>query len=197
MFESQYRIQDGMAYNSYIVKGEKTAVLDTVDAAVGDAWKDNLLSALDGAMPDYLVVHHMEPDHSALISWGVDRWPSVKIVASERCFKIMAQFFDDYDFSDCAVSVKEGGSIDLGGVSLRFLMAPMVHWPEVMVSYCPEGGILFSAALWFRIAGMSRTLWDSIRNGAHMLLKMTEFLSPMLPYMAAQLRWRRFWPAGS
>lgn len=156
LFESQYQLHEGMAYNSYVVKGDRIAIMDTVDALVGDTWKDNLLNALDGAAPDYLVVHHMEPDHSALISWVVERWPDLRIVASEKCFRIMSQFFDDYDFSDCAHIVKEGDVLDLGGVSLKFFMAPMVHWPEVMVSYCPEEGILFSADAFGKFGGLGR-----------------------------------------
>ena len=145
LFESQYAVPEGMAYNSYVVFGGKTAVLDTVDARAGDQWKNNLEEALEGRKPDYLVVHHLEPDHSALIAWAAERWPEMKIVASSRAIAMLPQFFDGQSFDGRTIAVKDGDTLDLGGATLQFFLAPMVHWPEVAVSYLKEDGILFSA----------------------------------------------------
>ena len=145
LFESQYAVPEGMAYNSYMVIGEKIAVMDTIDARKGEEWKKNLEEALGGRTPDYLVIQHLEPDHSALIGWAADRYPGMTLIATAKAVSMLPQFFDGMSFEGRTLAVKEGDSLDLGGCSLKFMLAPMVHWPEVMVSYLPEDGILFSA----------------------------------------------------
>ena len=145
LFESQYAVPDGMSYNSYLLDGGKIAILDTVDARKGGEWKQNLEEALAGRTPDYLVVHHMEPDHSALIREVLETWPELKLAASAKAIQMLGQFFDGYDFTDRTISLKEGDVLDLGSRSLRFLAAPMVHWPEVMVSYEAASKTLFAA----------------------------------------------------
>ena len=145
LFESQYAVPEGMSYNSYLIKSDKIAVMDTVDARKGEEWKRNLEEALEGRSPDYLVVHHLEPDHSALIAWAADRYPEMVIVASARAIAMLPQFFEGRSFEGRTLAVKDGDSICLGGLSLQFFLAPMVHWPEVLVSYCPQAGALFSA----------------------------------------------------
>ena len=153
LFESQYPLEEGMSYNSYLVEGEKIAVMDTVDAAVASQWQDNLLEALAGRTPDYLVVHHMEPDHSGLIEWMVRKWPDVQIVASAKAISFLGQFFEGFQCRSLAV--KEGDTIDLGGRSLRFFMAPMVHWPEVMVSLDSASSAIFSADAFGKFGALS------------------------------------------
>ena len=145
LFESQYAVPDGMSYNSYLLDGGKIAILDTVDARKGGEWKQNLEEALAGRTPDYLVVHHMEPDHSALIREVLETWPEVKLAASAKAIQMLGQFFDGYDFTDRTIALKEGDVLDLCSRSLRFLAAPMVHWPEVMVSYEAASKTLFAA----------------------------------------------------
>ena len=142
LFEGQYILPEGMAYNSYLIEGEKIAILDTADACVAEQWKANLLEALGGRTPSYLVVHHMEPDHSALIAWVQEQFPSIEIVASAKAIQFLGQFFEG---SFRTLAVKEGDVLDLGGFSLKFLAAPMVHWPEVLVSFESTTGCLFSA----------------------------------------------------
>ena len=145
LFESQYAVPDGMSYNSYLLDGGKIAILDTVDARKGGEWKQNLEEALAGRTPDYLVVHHMEPDHSALIREVLETWPELKLAASAKAIQMLGQFFDGYDFTDRTIALKEGDVLDLCSRSLRFLAAPMVHWPEVMVSYEAASKTLFAA----------------------------------------------------
>ena len=145
LFESQYAVPEGMAYNSYVLKAGKTAVLDTVDGRCAEAWKKNLLEALGGAAPDYLVMHHLEPDHSALAGWMLSQFPELKIALGARAAQMLGQFMDEAPSPERLLIVKEGDTLDLEGLSLTFMAAPMVHWPEVMVSFCPEEGILFSA----------------------------------------------------
>ena len=145
LFEGQYDVREnGMAYNSYVVVGEKVAVADTVDARFVGEWLGNVETALDGRTPDYLVVHHMEPDHSAGIVAFMDRYPDAQIVASKMAFKMMAAYFGT-DFSDRQIVCKEGFELDLGGRTLRFIGAANVHWPEVMFSYDSQDKVLFSA----------------------------------------------------
>lgn len=146
LFEGQYDVREnGMSYNSYVVFGsEKVAVTDSVDARFVDEWLGNLEAALAGRTPDYLVVHHMEPDHSAGIAAFAERYPEAQIVASAMAFKMMAAYFGT-DFADRRVIVKEGSTLELGDRSLAFVGAPNVHWPEVMFSYVPEDKVLFSA----------------------------------------------------
>ena len=144
LFEGQYDVREnGMAYNSYVVIGERVAVTDTVDARFVDEWLGNVETALDGRTPDYLVVHHMEPDHSAGIVAFMDRYPDAQIVASKMAFKMMAAYFGT-DFSDRQIVCKEGFELDLGGRALRFIGAANVHWPEVMFSYDSQDKVLFS-----------------------------------------------------
>ena len=143
LFESQYTVPEGMAYNSYLVLDEKVAILDTADRRKGESWLQNLQDALQGRTPDYLVVHHMEPDHSALIGQVASQYPAIQIVASAKAIQLLGQFQPGCSFNTLAV--KEGDTLALGQHSLQFFAAPMVHWPEVMVSFDAASGILFSA----------------------------------------------------
>ena len=156
LFESQYPIPDGMAYNSYIIKDSKTAVLDTSDKATAEDWKDNLLTALKGAKPDYLVVHHLEPDHSALVAWVLEEFPGLTLVASAKAIAMLPQFFEGIQPEGRTMAVKEGDVLDLGRHSLQFFGAPMVHWPEVMVSYEAATGTLFSADAFGKFGALSK-----------------------------------------
>jgi flavorubredoxin len=144
LFEGHYIVENGMAYNSYVIEDEKIAVLDTVDAHFAEEWLNNLKEALDGRTPDYLVIHHMEPDHSAVIDRFSQLYPDTTIVSSAKAFVMMKQFFGS-DFADRRMVVKEGDTLSLGQHSLSFVAAPMVHWPEVMVSYDAYSKTLFSA----------------------------------------------------
>ena len=157
LFESQYPVPEGMAYNSYLVKGEKIAVLDTADARKAGEWLANLKEALGGAQPDYLVIHHLEPDHSAVIAKVMTLYPGVTVAASAKAIQLMAQFFPETDFAGRTLALKEGDELDLGGRSLKFLAAPMVHWPEVMVSYDSASGTLFSADAFGKFGALSKT----------------------------------------
>ena len=144
LFEGQYIVPNGMAYNSYVIMDEKIAVMDSVEAGFAKEWMDNLQKVLGDRTPDYLIVHHMEPDHSANIVNFVNRYPDAKIVASARAFSIMNQFFG-IDFAEKQMVVGEGETLSLGKHQLTFLMAPMVHWPEVMMTYDSTDKVLFSA----------------------------------------------------
>lgn len=144
LFEGQYAVPNGMAYNSYVILDEKVAVMDTVDARFGEAWMKNLSAVLGGRTPDYLVVHHMEPDHSANIAMFAERFPNTVLVATAKAFTMMGQFFGT-DYADRRIVVGEGDTLSLGKHTLTFMTAPMVHWPEVMVSYESAEKVLFSA----------------------------------------------------
>lgn len=144
LFEGQYKVPNGMAYNSYVIMDEKIAVMDTVDAGFTDEWLQNLKEALNGRKPDYLIVQHMEPDHSANIVNFLSEYPEAKVVSNEKAFAMMNNFFD-YDFEDRKIVVQNGGSLSLGKHELTFVFAPMVHWPEVMVTYDSADKVLFSA----------------------------------------------------
>lgn len=144
LFEGQYVVPNGMAYNSYVVKGEKIAVMDTVDVKFGDEWVEKLEIALDGAKPDYIVVQHMEPDHSANLVRFAEKYPEAKIVASSKAFPMMKCLFGT-DFEDRKIVVGDGDRLELGGKTLVFAAAPMVHWPEVIVSYETATKTLFTA----------------------------------------------------
>lgn len=144
LFEGQYVVPNGMAYNSYVILDEKIAVMDTVDIRFTHEWLDNLSEALDGRVPDYLIVQHMEPDHAANIQNFMNVYPDTTIVANTKCFGIMDQFFD-LDASVKRLTVKEGDTLALGKHTLTFVFAPMVHWPEVMVTYDTTDKVLFSA----------------------------------------------------
>jgi flavorubredoxin len=145
LFESQYIVPNGISYNSYLIKDEKIAIMDTVDIRKSDLWWENLNAALDGRTPDYLVVHHLEPDHAGSIGQVIEKYPNIKLVASDKAVKMLPQFFENVDFTDNIISIKEGDSLSLGEHTLTFYMAPMVHWPEVMVSYDCKDKVLFSA----------------------------------------------------
>ena len=144
LFEGQYDVPNGMAYNSYVVLDEKVAVFDTVDAHFKDEWLANLEEAFEGRTPDYLIVQHMEPDHAANIANFAEKYPEAKIVGNAKTFPMMKQFFGT-DFADRQVIVKEGETLSTGKHNLTFVMAPMVHWPEVMMPYDTTDKIFFSA----------------------------------------------------
>ena len=145
LFESQYVVPEGMSYNSYVILDEKIAVMDTVDARKGEEWKANLTAVLDGRQPDYLVVHHMEPDHASLIAEAVNTYPGMKVVLSAAAAKMLPNFFEGTDFEGRVLPVKEGDSLSLGTHILQFIAAPMVHWPEVIMSYEQTEKVLFAA----------------------------------------------------
>ena len=144
LFEGMYAVPRGMAYNSYVILDEKIAVMDTVEAHFGEKWLANLDNALGGRKPDYLVVQHMEPDHSANIAVFAEKFPEAKIVASAKAFVMMGQFFGN-DFKDRQVVVGEGDKLSLGAHELCFITAPMVHWPEVIMTYDSAEKALFTA----------------------------------------------------
>ncbi|MEE1283100.1 MAG: FprA family A-type flavoprotein [Acutalibacteraceae bacterium] len=144
LFEGQYIVPNGVSYNSYLIIDEKIAVMDTVDSRAIEEWLQKLDTELDGKQPDYLVVSHMEPDHGAGVRVFAEKYPSAKIVGNAKTFTMMSQFFD-MDISDRKLIVKEGDKLELGKHSLTFIMAPMVHWPEVMVCYESTDKVLFSA----------------------------------------------------
>ena len=144
LFESQYPVPDGVSYNSYVILDDKIAVMDTVDERKTDEWFSNLTEVLEDRQPDYLVISHLEPDHSSNIERLAVRYPDMKLVGNAKTFQILPQFFD-MDFSERSIVVKEGEELSLGTHKLVFYMAPMVHWPEVMVTYEATEKILFSA----------------------------------------------------
>lgn len=144
LFEGQYTVPNGMAYNSYVITDEKIAVMDTVDAEFTDEWLSNLRCVLNGREPDYLIVQHMEPDHSANVLNFMNLYKSTEIVATEKAFAMMKNFFGT-DFGERKISVGEGDTLKLGSHTLTFVTAPMVHWPEVMVTYDSTDKVLFSA----------------------------------------------------
>lgn len=144
LFECRYSIPDGVTYNSYVISDEKIAVLDTMDARRSQAWEQDISAILDGSEPDYLVVHHMEPDHAACIGEFSSKHPKMKIIGNERTFKMIEQFFGK-GFEDRRLIVEDGYVLELGKHSLKFITTPMVHWPEVMMSYEASEKILFTA----------------------------------------------------
>ena len=145
LFESQYIVPNGISYNSYLITDEKMAIMDTVDLRKSDDWWANLEEALEGRTPDYLIVQHMEPDHAGNIAKALEKYPEMKVVASAKAIQMMPQFFEDTDFNGRTIAVKEGDTLSLGEHTLQFFMAPMVHWPEVMVTYDQQDKVLFSA----------------------------------------------------
>ena len=165
LFESQYEVPEGMAYNSYLIQDEKVAIMDTVDARCAQAWKENLVEALGDRTPDYLVVHHLEPDHTGLIDWVTRQYPALQVVASTRALQMMGQFFDGLDLTGRSLAVKEGDTLSLGGRSLVFYGAPMVHWPEVMVSWLDADRILFSADAFGKFGALSKCGYFSEEDG--------------------------------
>ncbi len=153
LFESQYIVPDGVSYNSYVIMDEKIAVMDTVDSRKTDEWFENLAAELGGRTPDYLVVLHMEPDHASNVGKALEKYPDMKIVGNAATFRMFVQFFDN-DISDRMVTVKEGDELDLGSHKLKFVMAPMVHWPEVMVAYDMTEKVLFAADAFGRFGAL-------------------------------------------
>ena len=145
LFESQYVVPNGMSYNSYVILDEKIAIMDTCDARKGEEWKANLKEALGGRRPDYLVSHHMEPDHAALIADMLSEYPELKVVASAKAMQMLPNFFEGIETEGRSIVVEEGSTLPLGEHTLTFYAAPMVHWPEVMVSYDDVDKVLFSA----------------------------------------------------
>ena len=145
LFESQYVVPEGMSNNSYLIDDEKIAVMDTADRRKAEEWKANLKAALGNRQPDYLVAHHMEPDHSALIAWMLETYPELQLVCSAQAAKMLSNFFDGFNFEGRVMTVKEGDTLSLGKHELKFITAAMVHWPEVIMSYDSLDKVLFSA----------------------------------------------------
>ena len=160
-FESQYMIPDGMSFNSYLIKDKSIAVLDSCDKSTSAQWRSNLLEALEGEKPDYFVLHHLEPDHSSELPWILEQFPSLKLVASARAIAMIPQFFPGIKLEGRTLAVKEGDRLDLGSHSLQFYLAPMVHWPEVIVSYESAEKVLFSADAFGKFGGLERCGFDS------------------------------------
>jgi flavorubredoxin len=157
LFESQYDVPEGMSYNSFLILDEKIAVMDTTERQTAEKWKDNLRETLNGKKPDYLIVHHMEPDHAALIADMLQDYPGLTIVASAAAIKMIPQFFDGISLENRTLPVKEGDTLSLGQHTLQFIMAPMVHWPEVMVTYDSKDKVLFSADGFGKFGALSKT----------------------------------------
>ena len=154
LFEGHYIVPDGMAYNSYVIKDEKTAVMDSVDSHFADEWIGKVKEA--AGSPDYLVVQHMEPDHSGSIKAFMEAFPEAKIVSSQKAFTMIANFFEGEDYADRRVVVKEGDTLELGSHTLSFITAPMVHWPEVIMTYDAKEKVLFSADAFGRFGGLDK-----------------------------------------
>ena len=160
LFEGQYHVPNGMSYNSYVILDEKIAVMDTVDAHFGEEWMDNVKTVLAGRTPDYLIVQHMEPDHSANISRFMEAYPQAVVVATAKAFVMMKQFFGT-DYADRRIQATEKEPLSLGSHTLHFVMAPMVHWPEVMVTYESSEKVLFSADGFGKFGALDREEpWD-------------------------------------
>lgn len=145
LFESQYIVPEGMSYNSYLIDDEKIAIMDTADRRKADEWKKNLTKALAGRKPHYLVAHHMEPDHASLIAEVLGTYPELQLVCSAQALKMLPNFFDGFPFEGRVLTVKEGDTLSLGSHMLHFIAAPMVHWPEVLMSYEDREKVLFAA----------------------------------------------------
>ena len=145
LFEGQYTIPNGISYNSYVIKDEKIAVMDTADKRVTNEWFGNLQAVLENKNPDYLIVLHMEPDHAANIAKFLQAYPNARVVSGTKSFVLMAQFFEDLDIANRKIEVKDGDELNLGNHKLHFMAAPMVHWPEVMFAYDNKDKVLFSA----------------------------------------------------
>ena len=145
LFESQYIVPEGMSYNSYLIEDEKIAIMDTADRRKGDEWKANLTAALAGRKPAYLVAHHMEPDHASLIAEVLEAYPELQLVCSAQALKMLPNFWHGFPFDGRVITVKEGDTLSLGNHTLHFIAAPMVHWPEVIMSYEDKEKVLFAA----------------------------------------------------
>ncbi len=155
LFESQYPVPSGISYNSYVILDENIAIVDTADARKGAEWWSNLTTVLAGRTPHYLIVQHMEPDHSSLIAEAMERFPSLQVVCTAKAVQMLSQFFEGVDTSRC-IAVKENDTLSLGNRVLRFFLAPMVHWPEVMVVYDEQERILFSADAFGTFGALSK-----------------------------------------
>ena len=161
LFESQYVVPEGMSYNSYVILDEKVAIMDTVDARKSAEWWANVEAALAGRTPDFLVVQHLEPDHAALIHEVLGKYPQLKVVATAKAVQMMPQFFENVDFEGRTIAVKEGDTLSLGSHTLQFFVAPMVHWPEVMVSYEQSEKVLFAADAFGKFGALcNEGSWD-------------------------------------
>ncbi|MBO4661878.1 MAG: FprA family A-type flavoprotein [Bacteroidaceae bacterium] len=145
LFESQYTVPEGMSYNSWVIIDQKIAIMDTADARKGQEWLRNIAAALDGRQPAYLVCHHMEPDHSALVAQAMALYPDMTLVCSQKASQMMRNFFPQADLQSRTLNVKEGDTLNLGSHTLHFIAAPMVHWPEVLMSYESSEKVLFAA----------------------------------------------------
>ncbi len=162
LFEGQYPIPGGISYNSYLIEDEKTAVMDAVDIRRCDDWLDNLAAALQGREPSYLIVQHMEPDHSGSIRAALERYPALTVVATAKAITMLGNYFEGMDLSGRTVTVCDGDTLALGHATLRFFTAPMVHWPEVMMTLDETDGVLFSADAFGSFAMSSATeAWDN------------------------------------
>lgn len=161
LFENQYAVPDGMSYNSYVILDDKIAILDTVDARMASQWLENITTALDGRTPDYLVVHHMEPDHSGEIITIMNLYPDLKIVASRAAVKMLPCFCGGEDYAARVVMVGDGSTLTLGRHTLRFFNASMIHWPEVIMSYEETTGTLFSADAFGRFGAVGPDLFKT------------------------------------
>lgn len=155
LFEALYDVPNGVSYNSYLIADDKVAIMDAVDIRKCNEWMENLSEALNGRTPDYLVVQHMEPDHAGSVTAVIERYGDIKIVCSARAAQMLPQFFDGIDFVGRTIVVAEGDTLSLGSHTLKFFMAPMVHWPEVMVSYETKSKILFSADAFGKFGALS------------------------------------------
>ena len=145
LFENQYKVPNGISYNSYVIMDEKIAIMETIDRRKTDEWLENLEKALNGRKPDYLIISHLELDHAYNIGTVIEKYPNIKLVGNSKTFAFLPQFFDIEDLEERKVEVKEGDTLELGKHKLYFIIAPMVHWPEVMMEYEETEKILFSA----------------------------------------------------
>lgn len=156
LFESQYAVPDGVSYNSYVILDDKTAIMDTVDKRGMKDWENNLLNALDGRNADYVIIQHMEPDHAGSLARLIELFPEITVVGNAKTFVMINQFFENINIKN-SLTVKEGDTLNLGSHTLTFVMAPMVHWPEVMVTYESSEKVLFSADGYGKFGALSLT----------------------------------------
>lgn len=156
LFESQYAVPDGVSYNSYVILDDKTAIMDTVDKRGMKDWENNLLNALDGRNADYVIIQHMEPDHAGSLARLIELFPEITVVGNAKTFVMINQFFENINIKN-SLTVKEGDTLNLGSLTLTFVMAPMVHWPEVMVTYESSEKVLFSADGFGKFGALSLT----------------------------------------
>ncbi|MBQ8454173.1 MAG: FprA family A-type flavoprotein [Bacteroidaceae bacterium] len=164
LFESQYVVPEGMSYNSYLIEDEKIAIMDTADGRKGEEWKANLTAALAGRKPDYLVCHHMEPDHASLIAETLEAYPDLKLVCSAQAMKMLPNFWHGFPFEGRVLTVKEGDTLSLGSHTLHFIAAPMVHWPEVIMSYESTEKVLFAADGFGKFGALSKEKGLEVRG---------------------------------